>query len=1009
MKMKKIKWNNAFSLGNRRSQPSGGFPSGTFNMPQMDLFSKNKSVVGRYVDDKLFKGQNVDYFGGEPISIIPEKHVYGHSEAINYSMRTVIEGDKKQKIRPMMFEQGLFDKDLQKEVMFRKNLKESIEDTGMGITDEQADQLRIRQILGEDYERVERDKQGENRKIFVDKKPVIFKTESNYPKVSILKDVYEKIDDDRKVPVVVQTKKQYLKEYIANQEKKKKVDFPETQEKEYLRRELDRMKPVVTRYTTKHNKYMEPRVVIFPDKKLNDRQLKESILHEYAHELWEKNPKIKKDWQSVNKDDSPTAYGRTDKEEDFADSYALYKTGRLKDEKRIKILKDVDSKNSEMPEFGSVEWQNEMLMLIRHKLERGEELTPQEESFLYVMKERADREADIDYESKEKIIFSVRPKEEKEAYPADVGFAKGYGGKIFNRMLGRHTGYFGTGIYGYDTEEGAKEDLMVKKGEGEIKRIDIKNPLIIKSRFDSQTLHDASKKLVEGVYGSKTRTDFWGGADLELERLGFDNVTEERLDAVREKAKETGEQPINIFLKEEGYTGVIPSKEFQNRSFGSVAFVKPGEKVEFIEEDDDSEEKKLLIPQYAKDKAEEALVLRKQLPESRKFGIDKQEADKLGINSGVERAKQIARNTHLSDSDTRRVAAFYQRFKNCTTPKCEGAIDLWGGRRFGQLAVAHILKDKESEDKNIETIKKAKEHFGITENPKEAGYILSDGTMLDFSGRHYAEEKNGEFVSKRNVDHREVFDVVGKGGNEGMNEFIKQTEAIRVMPQNKAIAISIEDWQKPTTQQIKTIDFMKNAIGAKEIYYDIYDEKGNIKKSGVKLKSSEILQDNDGEDAILYHGTSKEKYKKIKKEGLKPYENYWGKPAVFLTANKSVASLFGEKKGDGIVLKVDVPDNELINLGHGDWEEYRQHPFHQIRVYRKIEPESISKDAHPVIVARHKTTGKSVKFDPKEGGYDSISQVAMANPDLENFEWIWVDDNDEQTQIGYFQGDNNAS
>ena len=27
-------------------------------------------------------------------------------------------------------------------------------------------------------------------------------------------------------------------------------------------------------------------------------------------------------------------------------------------------------------------------------------------------------------------------------------------------------------------------------------------------------------------------------------------------------------------------------------------------------------------------------------------------------------------------------------------------------------------------------------HFGVTKNPHEAGYVLRDGTMLDFSGRH---------------------------------------------------------------------------------------------------------------------------------------------------------------------------------------------------------------------------------------------------------------------------------
>ena len=90
------------------------------------------------------------------------------------------------------------------------------------------------------------------------------------------------------------------------------------------------------------------------------------------------------------------------------------------------------------------------------------------------------------------------------------------------------------------------------------------------------------------------------------------------------------------------------------------------------------------IPGYAKADARKALEQRNKLNESKRYGLTKQEAKVLGINSGVERAKQIIRNEYLSKEDAKRVAAFYSRFKNCKTPKCEGAIDLWGGRRWGR-------------------------------------------------------------------------------------------------------------------------------------------------------------------------------------------------------------------------------------------------------------------------------------------------------------------------------------
>lgn len=90
------------------------------------------------------------------------------------------------------------------------------------------------------------------------------------------------------------------------------------------------------------------------------------------------------------------------------------------------------------------------------------------------------------------------------------------------------------------------------------------------------------------------------------------------------------------------------------------------------------------IPIYAKRAAASALRRREELPKSEQFGITKSEANKLRINSGVERAKQIIRSDNIPEKDARRVAAFYDRFKNCRTPKCEGAIDLWGGRRWGR-------------------------------------------------------------------------------------------------------------------------------------------------------------------------------------------------------------------------------------------------------------------------------------------------------------------------------------
>jgi len=92
--------------------------------------------------------------------------------------------------------------------------------------------------------------------------------------------------------------------------------------------------------------------------------------------------------------------------------------------------------------------------------------------------------------------------------------------------------------------------------------------------------------------------------------------------------------------------------------------------------------KMLKIPKYAKQTAREALELRQSLPKSKKFGIDKQQARQLGINSGVERAKQIINDKYMPIEDVKRVCAFGRWLGRERTQKVQGAIDLWGGEKF---------------------------------------------------------------------------------------------------------------------------------------------------------------------------------------------------------------------------------------------------------------------------------------------------------------------------------------
>lgn len=185
----------------------------------------------------------------------------------------------------------------------------------------------------------------------IDGKKVIIKgNKRNVPPLKIIKNIYSKIPDDKKIPIVFETKAQYLGEYIKNQENIRGKPFPKSDVEKYKSTELGRMNNIVSRYTTRHNPYIDVRTVFFTDNKITPVQFAKSAFHEYGHEAWEKIPKLRKDWKSVSQSTAPTPYGRTARQEDMAESYMLYKTGALQDTRRKDILsKDLGAKGLQGP------------------------------------------------------------------------------------------------------------------------------------------------------------------------------------------------------------------------------------------------------------------------------------------------------------------------------------------------------------------------------------------------------------------------------------------------------------------------------------------------------------------------------------------------------------------------------------------------------------------------------------------------------------------------------------
>ena len=133
----------------------------------------------------------------------------------------------------------------------------------------------------------------------------------------------------------------------------------------------------------------------------------------------------------------------------------------------------------------------------------------------------------------------------------------------------------------------------------------------------------------------------------------------------------------------------------------------------------------------------------------------------------------------------------------------------------------------------------AKSYFGTTYNWNEAGYILTDGSRLDFSGKH-----EGGQGGYRSVDHRDVLDSFADqenyDGNRAMVEFMRQGN-IRVSPESGGINLSVA----PTkAQETALSSFISKNRG--EVIVDIDDANGNTIETlefDFGTHSSRVLRD----------------------------------------------------------------------------------------------------------------------------------------------------------------------
>ena len=168
---------------------------------------------------------------------------------------------------------------------------------------------------------------------------------------------------------------------------------------------------------------------------------------------------------------------------------------------------------------------------------------------------------------------------------------------------------------------------------------------------------------------------------------------------------------------------------------------------------------------------------------------------------------------------------------------------------------------------------------GETENVREAGYILPDGTMLDFSGK-----RDGGEANDRAEDHRQLgFDMGGSSDSysEDMNRFIA-AGAIRIDANSGSIHIG----KLPTVAQLAGLKKVLNYNRSNELHMDLVD--------GSRTGSVQITEPEDIKRAVdrFYSGGKAEKslVQQFREEPT-PY----GRPEFYSALTRAAQNLKEEK------------------------------------------------------------------------------------------------------------------
>lgn len=251
-----------------------------------------------------------------------------------------------------------------------------------------------------------------------------------------------------------------------------------------------------------------------------------------------------------------------------------------------------------------------------------------------------------------------------------------------------------------------------------------------------------------------------------------------------------------------------------------------------------------------------------------------------------------------------------------------------------------------SEAEKKDHVKSAKEFFGKTYSWNETGYITTDGTKLDFSGRH-----DGGPGGYRTVDHRDIRDALGLdyGGDDysgAMVQFMGEGN-IRISPESGGINLSV----MPTKAQFDSLsDFISKNRG--EVILDLDDATGNTVSSTEYPKgthSSKVIND----------------IKAYFENGTTPYVSELGKFRYQLKNTKEVEREARELKKERNAL---AKQNEAL-------KQRVQELKGEMRISK--EPSVVARDVKKLGLNLIREYGSDVKYADVQSEMDALAKAVM--------------------------------